>query len=45
MPELISAMIDVCHADPTIMEKVTRRIIDVRKQQLAAMEASATATP
>lgn len=45
LPELISAMIDVCHADPTIMEKVTRRIIDVRKLQLAAMEAGATATP
>ncbi|CAJ5181223.1 Uncharacterised protein [Burkholderia pseudomallei] len=42
LPELISAMIDVCDADPAIMEKVTRRIIDVRKQQLAAMEAGTT---
>lgn len=45
LPELLSAMIDVCCADPAVMEKVTRRIIDVRKQQLAAMEAGATATP
>ncbi|MEX3614103.1 MAG: hypothetical protein VB141_10230 [Burkholderia gladioli] len=45
LPELISAMIDVCDADPAIMEKVTRRIIDVRKQQLAAMEATATPAP
>ncbi|MEX3605240.1 MAG: hypothetical protein VB142_00230 [Burkholderia sp.] len=42
LPELISAMIDVCDADPAIMGKVTRRIIDVRKQQLAAMEAGTT---
>jgi hypothetical protein len=39
LPELISAMIDVSAADPALMEKVTRRIIDVRKEQLAAMEA------
>lgn len=42
LPELISAMIDVCDADPAIMEKVVRKIIDVRKQQLAAMEAGTT---
>lgn len=45
LPELISAMIDVCDADPAIMEKVARRIIDARKQQLAAMEATATPAP
>lgn len=39
LPELISAMIDVSAAEPALMEKVTRRIIDVRKEQLAAMEA------
>ncbi|MEX3582924.1 MAG: hypothetical protein VB137_10515 [Burkholderia sp.] len=45
LPELLSAMIDVCCADPAVMEKVTRRIIDVRKQQLAALEAGATPAP
>ncbi|MBW5287784.1 hypothetical protein DF047_35520 [Burkholderia cenocepacia] len=39
LPELLSAMIDVCCADPAVMEKVTRRIIEMRKQQLAALEA------
>ncbi|RQR22923.1 hypothetical protein DIE23_35665 [Burkholderia sp. Bp9143] len=42
LPELISAMIDVCDADPAIMEKVARRIIDARRQQLDAMAASTT---
>ncbi|KVD99661.1 hypothetical protein WI91_02380 [Burkholderia vietnamiensis] len=45
LPELLSAMIDVCCADPAIMEKVTRRIIDVRKKQLEALEASTTPAP
>lgn len=45
LPELISAMIDVCDADPTIMEKVTRRIVVVRKEQLATLEAGTTPTP
>jgi len=45
LPELISAMIDVCDADPAIMEKVMRRIIEERKQQLAAMEAGGKPAP
>jgi hypothetical protein len=32
LPELISAMIDVCDADPTIMESVMRRVINERER-------------
>jgi len=42
LPELISAMIDVCAADPALMERVIKRVVEVRKAQLAAMEAGAT---
>jgi hypothetical protein len=38
LPELISAMIDVCAADSALMERVIRRVVSVRKGQLAAME-------
>ena len=40
LPELISAMIDVCDADPAVMERVVRRIIDERKRQLELMMVS-----
>ncbi|MEM5387890.1 hypothetical protein VSR68_30510 [Paraburkholderia phymatum] len=38
LPELISAMIDVCAADPALMERVIRRVVEQRKVHLAAME-------
>ncbi len=45
LPELISSMIDVCAADPELMEHVIRNVVERRKAQLAAMETGATPTP
>src|SRR5215472_12145835 len=45
LPELISAMIDVSAADPALMEHVIRRVLLVRKGQLAAMEIGVTPPP
>jgi hypothetical protein len=42
LPEVISAMIDVCDADPALMERVTRRILEQREQQLAEMKIAAS---
>ncbi|BCZ85760.1 hypothetical protein PTKU64_94350 (plasmid) [Paraburkholderia terrae] len=45
LPEVIGAMIDVCAADPALMERVIRRIVESRKAQLAAMESGAMPAP
>jgi hypothetical protein len=42
LPGLISAMIDVCDADPVVMESVVRRIVDERRRQLELMMVSMT---
>ncbi|WP_407510655.1 hypothetical protein [Ralstonia sp. GP101] len=33
LPEIISAMIDVCDADPAVMEKVGKKMLERRAQQ------------
>ncbi|CAB3770852.1 hypothetical protein [Paraburkholderia humisilvae] len=45
LPELISAMIDVCDADPAIMERVALRIIEERQRQIDAMKGSLVHIP
>ena len=44
LPEVISAMIDVCDSDAAIMGRVMRRILEQRKRQLAAMESGVAPT-
>lgn len=38
LPEIISAMIDVCDADPAVMEKVGKKMLERRAQQLAELQ-------
>lgn len=45
LPEIISAMIDVCDADPVVMEKVGKKMLERRAQQLAELQSGVKFAP